>query len=143
MSQLGNTGSHPPRIYFINAPELDLMKIGWSTNIADRLRAIRSSELGGELRDTELVLVGSIPGDCFGEHVLHRHFACARVQGEWFQSDAIRHFVDDIVTMTDEQVAAWFDWHRRKHNGSDKPSAKQLRHWEEVESRRARRRRSA
>lgn len=72
---------HSQRVYFAQA-QTGLVKIGCSTNIGGRLRALET-ETRGVLR-----FLGSIPGGHAIEHVWHDHFLAARAYGEWFWPDS-------------------------------------------------------
>ena len=99
--------------------------------MAARLPVIRSYELDGALVGTELFVIGSVVGDAFDETTLHKHFWCAHVRGEWFQADAIRPYVDDILQLGDENVASWFAWHRRH---LDAARARQAARWAAIDA---------
>ena len=65
------------RLYFIAGA--GLIKIGISTNLQSRFRAIRNSS------PVPVELLGSCPGTTFFEGMLHRKFAHLRRHGEWFE----------------------------------------------------------
>ncbi len=130
------------RVYFVEAVGLGLVKIGYSVDIPNRMKGIRTGELDGSLSGIELRLIGTITGDKFGEHIIHRHFAVFRVRGEWFDADAARPFIEDICKMTDEQVNAWFDYHRRKEQPTGDMLRRQLLNREDRRIKRERQARS-
>lgn len=69
-----------PYVYFIEAPALSLVKIGWSKgHPKERLGTL---QIGSP---TALTLIGFIPGDNWAEKRLHRRFARHRSHGEWFR----------------------------------------------------------
>jgi hypothetical protein len=65
------------RVYFVAGA--GLIKIGISTNIPSRFRAIRNSS------PVPVELLGSFPGTTFNEGLLHRKFGHLRRHGEWFE----------------------------------------------------------
>lgn len=65
------------RLYFIAGA--GLIKIGISTNLASRFRAIRNSS------PVPVELLGSCPGTTANEGFLHSKFAHLRRHGEWFE----------------------------------------------------------
>jgi hypothetical protein len=67
-------------IYFIQEEATCHIKIGHTDgDPLDRLRALRTGS------PSPLVLLGVLPGGFAEEQSLHRRFATARVQGEWFR----------------------------------------------------------
>jgi hypothetical protein len=64
-------------VYFFQRSD-GLVKIGTTTLLRDRQRSL-TREFG------DLVLLGLQRGDSSDERDLHRRFAAARVQGEWFR----------------------------------------------------------
>lgn len=67
-----------PHVYFIEA-ENGLIKIGYSANVALRLRALLTTSAA------PLKLLGWLPGDTQTERDLHDRFAYSRSHGEWFR----------------------------------------------------------
>lgn len=65
------------RVYFIAGA--GLIKIGISTNLQSRFRAIRNSS------PVSVDLLGSCPGTTLSEGLLHQKFAHLRRHGEWFE----------------------------------------------------------
>lgn len=65
------------RVYFVAGA--GLIKIGISTNIPSRFRAIRNSS------PVPVELLGSCPGTTLLEGVLHGKFSHLRKHGEWFE----------------------------------------------------------
>ena len=65
------------RVYFVAGA--GLIKIGITTNITSRFRAIRNSS------PVPVELLGSRPGTAFAEGALHSMFAHLRRHGEWFE----------------------------------------------------------
>ena len=61
----------------------DRVKIGFTTNLRDRLRAVPNDEL-----------LGSMPGSRHTERKTHSHFAHLRIKGEWFSmGDDLLEFI--------------------------------------------------
>jgi hypothetical protein len=81
-----NTSATPGHVYFISFGSL--IKIGFSTNIQQRLRVLPHDEL-----------LAKIPGTMRDEKVLHRQFAHLRQQGEWFRKEP--DLLAYIDTLTD------------------------------------------
>ena len=71
----------PAEVYFIRAGATDLVKVGCSANVAQRLSSLQTAN--GE----ELKLEYSFMSTRAREHELafHRHLAHAHVRGEWFR----------------------------------------------------------
>lgn len=69
------SGSH---VYMIGSPGGNVVKLGTTTQLAKRLRALQLSS------PTPLELLWSAPGDRDSETELHQHFAHLRMHGEWF-----------------------------------------------------------
>ena len=71
----------PAEVYFIRAGATDLVKVGCSANVAQRLSSLQTAN--GE----ELKLEYSFMSSRAREHELafHRHLAHAHVRGEWFR----------------------------------------------------------
>lgn len=66
------------------------IKIGYSRNPAERLRALSS------MIPLEVHLLFILPGDRAEERRLHERFAAERLSGEWFKlSDRLRLFLED------------------------------------------------
>lgn len=79
------------RLYFIAGA--GLIKIGVSTNLTSRLRAIRNSS------PVPVELIASIPGGSALEGILHSKFAKYRRHGEWFEDcDEIRQYISRKAT---------------------------------------------
>lgn len=69
-------------IYFIRAKALGFIKIGYSSNVAKRIKSLDTGS-----PDT-LELIKVIPGGQEMEHKIHQFFDDIRVKGEWFQPDS-------------------------------------------------------
>ncbi len=69
----------PMEVYFLRECGLGCIKIGVSTNVTLRIRALSNN------MPQELVLLATMAGGYEVEAVLHGHFAHARVRGEWFR----------------------------------------------------------
>lgn len=65
------------RVYFVAGA--GLIKIGISTNVPSRFRAIRNAS------PVQVELIGSCPGTTATEGWLHSQFASQRRHGEWFE----------------------------------------------------------
>ena len=68
------------RVYFMHAPDVGLVKIGATSSLESRLRALQNGS------PVPLVLIGLIDGDKSVERELHNHWAHLRAHGEWFQA---------------------------------------------------------
>lgn len=71
-------------VYFIYAPAVKMVKIGRSTNIKSRIRALKT------MSPTDLHLLATEGGGAERELALHNMFAEHRSHGEWF------HMVPEI-----------------------------------------------
>jgi hypothetical protein len=69
--------SRPGSVYIIGFG--DYIKIGWSTNVANRVRALQEG-----VPET-LVVIAAFPGTQKSERNLHRLFSAHRTRGEWFR----------------------------------------------------------
>jgi hypothetical protein len=69
-----------PGVYFIQASQSGLVKIGWTSNLTARLSAL---QVGSAEKLEVLRFVRCEAPDVF-EGELHRRFAHARRHGEWF-----------------------------------------------------------
>ena len=70
-----------PRVYFLKALRSKAVKIGTSSDVAQRIAGLRAQY------GSRLVLVGTVPGDERYEKTLHRAFADYRIRGEWFRCE--------------------------------------------------------
>lgn len=68
-----------PVVYFVSAPELGLVKIGFSTDLAARFDALAHGS------PVELRLLHAEPGSEERERSFHERFDLLRVRGEWFR----------------------------------------------------------
>lgn len=80
-------------VYFLHAPSANLVKIGSSNNVHDRVRSLSNSS------PVPLVLLGTVPGGLKRELELHGHFAALRVHGEWF--DCSGPMISDLCDLRD------------------------------------------
>lgn len=69
-------------IYFVQQGADGPIKIGKANNVRDRMRGLQTSN------PYPLRLLGVVDGGMSEEADLHRRFADARMQGEWFRPDA-------------------------------------------------------
>lgn len=67
-----------PRVYVLSSRKTGLTKIGYSSNIPQRIKAL------GNAGPDNLTLECLIPGGSETESMLHRKFAAKRKHGEWF-----------------------------------------------------------
>jgi len=82
----------PKDLYFIFNPQLNLVKIGISSNVSQRLNNLTNS-VGVDLK-----LILFYAGFGHTEQALHYHFKKLRAKGEWF------HFTGELVKFVEEQV---------------------------------------
>lgn len=68
----------PPQIYVLSSKKTGLTKIGYSSNIPQRIKSLGNS--GPDCLKLECL----IPGGRETENMLHRKFAAKRKHGEWF-----------------------------------------------------------
>lgn len=69
---------HDSYVYFIEAPDLNRIKIGKAVDPEKRLATL---QVGSPV---QLKLIAKIPGGCSLERELHDAFSDARLDGEWF-----------------------------------------------------------
>ncbi|GAB2891586.1 GIY-YIG nuclease family protein [Streptomyces mayteni] len=103
------------QVYVIGAPGSRVVKIGRSSNLPERLKAIQ------RMSPLPLVILGSFSGGSSLESALHRHFRSLRTHGEWFDFGEI-----DPVSTIEAAVALGEDVlnHRGcglKNGGIDQP----------------------
>lgn len=78
----------------------DLLKIGYSSNLATRVKSIMAGIPG------DVSFVGHMPGEREMEAHLHQIFAAARFSGEWFkETEDLRRFCE-IALLTDFPIPA-------------------------------------
>ena len=68
-------------VYFVRTKGADLMKIGYSTSLDNRLKALQTSS------PFPLFLFAKMPGDESIESKIHQEFSHLRMTGEWFRID--------------------------------------------------------
>lgn len=79
-------------VYFAEAKAVGLIKIGYSTDVAHRIRHLRA-ETGHDL-----VLLATFRGDVGDERRIHNRFADSRSHGEWFRSTpALLAYIDELA----------------------------------------------
>lgn len=92
------------RMYFVAGA--GLIKIGISTNVQSRFRAIRNSS------PVPVELVAVIRGDTFFEGRAHDKFRHLRRHGEWFEdAPEIREFIASRLADHRFNVESDFVWH--------------------------------
>lgn len=80
-------------VYFIQATEGGLIKIGTTVRLSERLKTLRKES------GRPLWVLAVIPGDRFEEKGLHARFSHLRRDGEWFEpGDDLRRFIDAEAT---------------------------------------------
>jgi len=84
----------PGYVYFLESADTGLIKIGFSTNVEQRARAIES--MGG----SAVRLLATKPGTFKTERRLHRRFAAWRTRGEWFEPNpALLDLIEDAALL--------------------------------------------
>lgn len=84
-------------VYFILNVDKDLIKIGYSFKVAERLKQLSKQS------EESLTLLGVMSGDHNAEQELHTLFDENRVNGEWFRSNnELLHFIDKNAITLDE-----------------------------------------
>jgi hypothetical protein len=74
-------------VYLISCEATGTCKIGYSTDVPQRLKALQAANA------TPLLLRGMIPGSIQKERSLHKKFSQHRLEGEWFsQVDEITEY---------------------------------------------------
>lgn len=81
-------------LYAIRVRGFDLVKVGYSTDPARRLKELADgAQMGGGLE-----LIGHVPGTQQHERNLHRQFARHRAFGEWFRLEgAVREWAQSLA----------------------------------------------
>lgn len=81
-------------IYFVLAPEVNRIKIGFSVKPNERYKALKTSS------PVKLILLGFINGTQQEEKMLHEKFSKYRFNLEWFEySDKIQKYVENNVLL--------------------------------------------
>lgn len=75
-------------IYFAQAGDCGPVKIGWSSNVAGRLRTLQSCHY------EDLTLFRTIEAPQMSEKFLHSIFRIGRIRGEWYRYHPEMHTVD-------------------------------------------------
>lgn len=87
-----NSAPSGTRVYFIEAVGLNLVKIGYARNVAERMRKLRPG------CPAPLRFLGTLPGGIREERDLHVTLHKAHAHGEWFRRcpelDAILATID-------------------------------------------------
>lgn len=79
-------------VYFLRDASRPAIKIGRSTNVEKRIRQLES-QVGRRLQ-----LLATVPGGSAQEAKLHRRFADARLEGEWFSEvDELTDFIQSTL----------------------------------------------
>lgn len=83
-----NTGT----VYFLHAINSNTVKVGYTTNLLGRVRAI-------QLANPETIkLIGSVPGSFHSERAYHQAIWPHHVKGEWFYyNDKVVVFIKNIL----------------------------------------------
>jgi hypothetical protein len=71
---------HAPVVYFIRDTGSDLIKIGYTIDLRNRLACIQCYACSGMAE-----VLGYVPGGYEEEQSLHQRFAADRFEGEWFR----------------------------------------------------------
>lgn len=90
-------------IYFANAPDTGLTKIGFALNVRDRLYAIN---VGSPVK---VELVGSMPATRAAEKALHTVLKAHRVRGEWYDQRFALCVLDDLGEIVGEVGSSTWD----------------------------------
>lgn len=78
------------RVYFVRPVGLNLVKIGYSRSVRKRVRDLQTANGG------RLTLLCTMRGSISEERALHRRFASARREGEWFElTPEIESFISE------------------------------------------------
>ncbi len=83
----------PSVVYFVEAVGSGLVKIGFTTNLQERLRHMAIGN------PTELRLLKTVGGGRREEAHLHRRFAIHRKGGEWFALDPLRAHIEALESL--------------------------------------------
>jgi hypothetical protein len=83
-------------VYYVHAPELGMVKIGFAGDVARRFYSIQTHS------PTRLTLLAIEDGDLATEAARHAQFASLRHRGEWFKFEGA--LVDFVQTLTPAPV---------------------------------------
>jgi hypothetical protein len=82
---------HKRTLYFAEAIGASMIKIGITSDLGARLRALRDAS------PVPLALLHSLPGTARQESALHLKFIAARSHAEWFRAtDELRAFIERL-----------------------------------------------
>jgi hypothetical protein len=85
------TGTKKGHIYFIGLENSDLVKIGFATNLANRLETLQTGN------PEKMHFEESFLSYREAEKLLHRRFKADHVRGEWFRlSNDIEELIEDL-----------------------------------------------
>jgi hypothetical protein len=82
-------------VYFARCRSTGEIKIGMSSDLKPRLKRLQSKE------HRRVEILGTLPGDKTTELYLHRLFAAARIEGEWFHPTADLLALIALLTRTE------------------------------------------
>src|ERR1035437_6515754 len=85
-------------IYFISAARSQMVKIGKTTNVSNRLCNLRT------FSPEPLVLLGLMAGGIEEERALHKRFKPFRKHGEWFDiKGEVAQFLKELPPISEDQ----------------------------------------
>lgn len=103
LSRMPRRGVSEDSVYFIKAPVVDLVKIGYARDVAERFARLRT------LSPVPLELVHVVEGAGRGGEVqLHEMFADLRDHGEWFRfeppitTEILKDFIEQLAELACE-----------------------------------------
>lgn len=75
-------------IYFLKNKKVDVVKIGYTSNIQRRIKQLEQQS------KCKLKLLLLMPGNILNEKELHKHFKNCNISGEWFNySEAVKSYI--------------------------------------------------
>lgn len=87
-------------LYFIEAPAVNAMKIGITSDLDQRIASIQHA------LPIEIAVAATVMGTARQEHALHLRFARIRMRGDWFViTDELRAFVGALKQMDERSVS--------------------------------------
>jgi len=105
-------------VYFIHAPEIGRVKIGYSLDASVRMRRMQPES------PCALVLLGIVEGTLWKEYTLHEMFDAEWVHNEWYQcSDRLMAWINRAISGEQPDIEVSLTQSRRRAAIAEKKRA--------------------